>query len=53
MFSNQSINHILSAELTKKHSFRPFFSDFAHWETSSKLRLLFTSIIEYYFHAKN
>jgi len=26
---------ILSAELTKPHSFRRFFGDFAHWESKS------------------
>jgi len=27
---------ILSAELTKKHSFRLFFGDFAHWACTGR-----------------
>jgi len=30
---------ILSAELTKMHSFRLFFGDFAHWDTSVKCEI--------------
>jgi len=34
---------ILSAELTKTHSFRLFFSDFAHWDsTDIYLRIWFS-----------
>jgi len=29
----QFVGGILSAELAKKHSFRLFFGDFAHWDS--------------------
>jgi len=36
---------ILSAELTKTHSFRLFFGDFAHWVTENKFHFMTLNLI--------